>query len=60
MSALTRWFAARWDALDLDMQDVHFYGGLALVGFGSTRLMIVGAVLAAHAWLTPLMTRRTP
>lgn len=61
MRRLGTWIRERWTALDVDLQDVHFYGGLALVAFApSLRLVIVGAVLAAHAWLTPLIARRTP
>lgn len=57
---LRAWLMARWVALDLDLQDAHFYGGLALAAFApSWRLAVVGAALALHAWLTPLLTRRT-
>lgn len=50
---------AWWAALDLDMQDAHFYGGLALLAFGPTIwLRAVGAILTAHAWLTSLLATR--
>jgi len=60
LAALGRWLAARWTALDLDARDVEFYGGLALIGGTGGHWPIVGAVLVAHAWLTPvLMARRS-
>jgi hypothetical protein len=53
-----RWIALRWVALDLDLRDAEFYGGLLLIGFAAGRLPIVGAVLVLHAWLAPLLAAR--
>jgi hypothetical protein len=57
-AAVCTWVAARWVALDFDLRDLEFYGGLALIGFAAGRLPIVGAVLVAHAWIGPLLTAR--
>ena len=43
---------------ELSVRTVQFYGGVALIGFGSTRLAIAGAVLAVHAVVGPLLVRR--
>jgi len=51
------WLLGRWRALDFDLRDAEFYGGLILVGAGTGRWPIVGAVLAAHAWATPFLLR---
>jgi len=40
------------------VREVHFYGGLLLVGFGGVQLAIVGGVLVVHALLVPLLTAR--
>jgi hypothetical protein len=57
-AAVCTWIAARWVALDFDLRDAEFYGGLLLIGFAPWRLAVVGAVLAAHAWLTPFLAAR--
>lgn len=54
----SRWIAERWAALDLDLRDAEFYGGLLLIGFAGGRLPIVGAVLVLHAWIAPLVAAR--
>ncbi len=46
-------------AAAVSLRDVEFYGGLALVGAAPGRWVVVGAVLAAHAWLTPLLAGLT-
>jgi hypothetical protein len=53
------WVAARFTALDLGARDAEFYGGLLLIGFGPGRLVLVGWVLVAHAWLTPMLIALT-
>jgi hypothetical protein len=56
--ALGRWVADHWTALGFDLRDAEFYGGLVLVGCAGGRWPIVGAVLALHAWIGPLLAAR--
>jgi hypothetical protein len=59
MKRFGAWLAARWLALDLELRDVEFYGGLVLIGMAPGRWMIVGGILVAHAWLTPMLNGLT-
>jgi hypothetical protein len=45
-------------ASELTARSVQFYGGCALIGFGSNRLAIVGAILVLHAAIGPFLVRR--
>lgn len=46
-----------WLLEELDVRTLHFYGGLALIGFAESRqLIIVGGILVAHAALSPIVT----
>ena len=47
-----------WVGRSVDVRDFEFYGGLVLVGLTGGRWPIVGAVLAAHAWLGPWLAAR--
>jgi hypothetical protein len=49
------WLRGVWAQVGL--RDLHFYGGLVLVGWASGRWDLVGAVLVVHGALAPLLRR---
>jgi len=57
MRRLGGWLLERWTALDLTLRDLQFYGGLVLFAIAPGRWDAVGAVLALHAWLAPVLAR---
>lgn len=50
--------AVRALAREFSARTVQFYGGCAMIAFGSDRLAVVGGILVLHAAVAPLLSRR--
>jgi hypothetical protein len=55
LGAVGRGLLAGWGLVGFGVRELEFYGGLALYGAGFGRWPAVGLILAAHAWLGPVL-----